>query len=437
MLSKAFSRALFPALFLLVALPAFSDSAVRIVRLSYIENDVQIDRGTGKYEKAMVNLPITAGTKLETGSNGLAEVEFEDESTIRLAPDTTLQITQLSLRESGEKVSTAEVVNGTAYVNFAGTQKSGLTLQFGSDTIVLARSARLRISIDPKAATVAVFKGNIQVNGPSGTKEVKKKETAKLELSQEGTVTLVKSIEQGPYDEWEKKQDKYHSHYASTTYDGSSSYRYGLADLAYYGNFFSAPGYGMLWQPYFSGMGWNPFMDGAWVVYPGRGYTWVSAYPWGWTPFHCGTWVFLSGYGWAWQPGGVWTNWSSQPTLLHPPAGFTVPRPPTVGTTTMVVNRVPTVTMTTQSPGRLAVRTNSAGLGVPRGEVRNLARISERVQDRPIAAHTFNAPGTQPPVAYRGDIHSAARSSQVSTPVMHAPAASAPAHASTAVHPHR
>ena len=37
------------------------------------------------------------------------------------------------------------------------------------------------------------------------------------------------------------------------------------------------PGYGMMWQPYLVGAGWDPFMNGAWTWYPGAGYAWISA----------------------------------------------------------------------------------------------------------------------------------------------------------------
>ena len=432
MLSKALSWFVLPAWLVFLTLPGFADSAVRIVRLSYVHSNVEIDRGSGEYEKAMLNLPITAGAKLRTGSEGLAEVEFEDASTIRLAPDTHVEIPRLSLRDSGEKVSTAMIVDGTAYVNFAGSKNNQLTLQFGPDRIVLSRSARLRISINPEEAAVAVFKGNIEIAGPSGTQPLKKKQTAKLQFSADGAITLVKAVEREPYDDWEKKQNQYHSRYAGNTSHRRSAF--GLADLSYYGNFFTAPGYGMLWQPYFAGVGWDPFMAGAWVFYPGAGFTWVSAYPWGWAPFHCGSWVFLAGYGWAWQPGAVWSNWYSQPTLVNVPPAFPMPHPPAAGTTTLVVNRLPLTStrIVPQSPGTVALRSNSAGLGVPRGGIRNLASLSEKAESRPIAARSFNSPGigSRAPLGYeRGSL----RLSQPSAPAMRSRSA-APVPASAPVH---
>ena len=84
-----------------------------------------------------------------------------------------------------------------------------------------------------------------------------------------------------------------------------SPYGYGVSDLNYYGAYSNVPGYGMMWQPYFAGVGWDPFMDGAWSWYPGYGYMFASAYPWGWMPYRYGNWTFVPGIGWMWQPGGL------------------------------------------------------------------------------------------------------------------------------------
>ena len=62
-----------------------SHSKIRIVRLSEVKGEVQLDRQTGKgFEGAMANLPVVEGERLKTG-NGVAEVEFEDNSTVRVA----------------------------------------------------------------------------------------------------------------------------------------------------------------------------------------------------------------------------------------------------------------------------------------------------------------------------------------------------------------
>jgi FecR protein len=384
------------AIFLLASVLAFSDSQVRAVRLSYVEGGVQITRGSAQeFDKAMVNLPITQGTQLRTMQDGRAEVEFEDGSTLRLAPNTLVEFPQLVLRESGGKASSVEVNKGMVYLDFSGEKQDEFAVQFGKEKIALARSAHFRIGVTDDAASVAVLKGDIQVEGPSGVLQVKKNQTGTFDFANNGHAMLAKNIEEEPLDSWDKQQTDYHVRYASNSYQSYSPYAYGTADLSYYGNFFNAPGYGMMWQPYLVGAGWDPFMDGAWAFYPGWGFGWVSAYPWGWTPYHYGTWMFLPGYGWAWQPGGTWTGWYIHPRVLNPPRGFVAPQAPTTGNRTLIVNRG--TGLTTVSGNKVVIRNNSAGLGVPRGQVNNLAKVSQQVQTHgTVTEHVHAAPAPAP-----------------------------------------
>src|ERR1700756_3987041 len=76
----------------LLSLPALADSQARIVRLSDVQGSVQIDKNTGLgFEHAFVNLPLVQGAQLRTGANGRAEIEFEDGSSMRLAPNTAVE----------------------------------------------------------------------------------------------------------------------------------------------------------------------------------------------------------------------------------------------------------------------------------------------------------------------------------------------------------
>jgi hypothetical protein len=392
MSSKALAGFVLSSLFLLTSVSAVAKSNVRIVRLSYVEGSVQIDRGSGKYEKAFVNFPITEGVKLRAQSESRAEIEFEDGSTLRLVPDSTVQFPQLSLEDSGVKVSTVEILSGTAYVNYAGSRDSSLSLAFGREKIALTKAAHLRIGADEKSSAVAVLKGDIQVEAPSGTSEVKKNQTAEFSVADNDKLALVKDVSDQPFDAWDKQQEQYHERYNTNSYSSYTAGNYGMADLNYYGNFFSAPGYGMMWQPYLIGAGWDPFMEGAWALSPGGGFGWVSSYPWGWAPYHSGAWVFLPGYGWAWQPGGAWSPFYT-PHVLNAPAGFVAPHAPLGGTGTVIVNRGPAPVNTGRIGDKTVIRNNSAGLGVPRGEINNLAKVSQQVQTRgTVVEHTHPAP---------------------------------------------
>src|SRR5437868_552740 len=255
---------------------------------------------------------------------------------------------------------------------------------------MLARAAHLRGLLGDEDSSVAVFKGLVQVDSPSGTIDVKINQPVAFDLAT-NQYKVAKNIQETPYDSWDDQQNEYHTRYAAKSYNSYSPYAYGTTDLSYYGNFFNAPGYGMMWQPYLAGAGWDPFMDGAWAFNSGFGYGWVSAYPWGWTPYHYGTWVFLPGYGWAWQPGGVWMPWYAQPRVVNAPKGFGVPQPPTNGNRTLIVNRSPVSAPSMQSGSKVVIRNNSAGLGIRRGEINNLSKVSRQVETRGVVTQRVSS----------------------------------------------
>ena len=380
----------------LLAIPSFADSQVRIVRLSDVEGNVQIDRNTGQgYEKAFLNLPITQGVKLRAKAEGRAEIEFENGSTLRIIPGTVIEFPELSMRGSGAKVTAVKLEEGTAYLNFNAAKDDEFTLSFGREKAVLTHSVHLRAAVGDTDATLAVFKGDVEVTGPSGTVQVEKKQTATFDLAAQDRYTLAKNLEKDPYDAWDKQQEDYHQRYLNSSYTNYSPYAYGMSDLNYYGNYFNAPGYGMMWQPYFTGVGWDPFMNGSWVWYPGFGYTWVSSYPWGWTPYRYGSWLFVPNYGWAWQPGGSRMAWNTVPRVINPPRQFIPPQPPaTSAHGTVLVQRGPFVTAA--GPGnagsrtKVVIRDDSAGLGIPRGSIRNLGKVSQQVKQQGSATTTVH-----------------------------------------------
>lgn len=376
----------------MVALPCLADSQARVVRLSDVQGSVQIDRNTGQgYEKAFLNLPLTQGVKLHTEAGGQAALEFEDGSTVRLAPKTIVELPQLSLRDSGTKVSAVHLQEGTAYVNYFGAKDDVLELTFGREKLTLTQPAHLRIVMGDVDAAAAVFKGEVQITSPKGTVKVTKYHTANFDLVDDHYY-LADQIDEYPYDSWDKQQAKYQQQYSSNSYASYSPYAYGTDDLSYYGSFFSLPGYGMLWQPYFIGAGWDPFMNGAWAFCPGFGYGWVSAYPWGWTPYHYGSWMFLPMYGWVWQPGGAWMGWNTYPVFLNPPLGFLPPFPPMLpGLRIIPVNRGP---VGVHNGNKVQIASNSAGLGIPRGSVRNLSQLSQLVEQKGIVTTRVHTAGS-------------------------------------------
>ena len=375
----------------LAVTPAFADSQVRIVRLSDVEGKVEADRNTGQgFENAFLNMPMVQGMKLAT-KDGRAEVEFEDGSTLRLTSKTTIEFSDLMLRDSGARVSTVTVKTGMVYVKYVAKGKDDeFTIRFADEKLRLDQATHFRLEVSRDNAELAVFNGELKVDGPSGEAEVSKNRTATFDLLNKEKVTIAKGVDEAPLDAWDKQQNQYHEEYASRASNSNYPYGYGVSDLNYYGNYYDVPGYGWMWQPYFAGVSWSPFADGCWMFYPGFGWMWVSAYPWGWMPYRYGGWSLVPGYGWMWAAGG-WGGWYNVPPVANPPNRFPVPKPPVRGTTTVVVGH-PATGLTSLPPQRLMVQNGTAGLGIPRGAVNNLGRVSHEVQRSGSATVHLSAP---------------------------------------------
>jgi len=411
----------------LAVVSASAESKARIVRLSDVQGSVQMDRGTGDgLDKTFLNMPVIEGSRLKTGDDGRAEVEFEDGSALRIVPNSEVDFTRLSLGDDGQKLSTVQLASGMAYVNYRGKKGDEFTLNFGRESVSLTEPAHFRVGVGTDDATLAVIKGQLNGSGQSGPFEVDQKHTATFDINSDH-YDVAKNYEENSYDDWDKQQSEYHDRYAGSG-KSSSPYAYGMSDMNYYGNYMSVPGYGMVWQPYFMDASWSPFQDGGFVYYPGAGYMWVSAYPWGWMPYRYGNWAFVPGFGWVWQP-GYWNSWYAVPRVVNPPQRIAVPVPPVRGRATVMVGRGLSVNPPAGiAQGRLIIAPGSAGLGVPRGTVRNLDRFSREVNKNNRAVEVAAEPQGRiaPPSRSMGGNSNSANSgsrppsvyppSQVSTP---------------------
>ena len=336
---------------------ALADSNARIVRLSYVDGEAQIDNRDGRgFQQAFLNMPLGPGTRVSTRDDSRAEIEFEDMSTVRLAPNTQVEAQSLDLRSSGAKYTLVDLAEGTAYFNIRKLQDDDdFRITTGRREFSLARASRFRLTVDHRQVVLAVFNGEIEVIGESSQLIVRKNETFTLDLDDPSRYYLAKGVSTDANDDWNRDREDYRDRYASAgNYNGySSAYSYGVTDLNYWGSYTYISGYGNMWRPYYYGVNWNPFNDGAWYWYPGSGWIWVSAYPWGWMPFRYGNWYYIGGHGWCWRPGHNWHRWSPVVAVHNPPPGHVVPTapPPSGHHDPVVVGHGPATILPPEDPG--------------------------------------------------------------------------------------
>lgn len=315
-------------------------STVRTVRLSDVEGRVQIYRAEDlAFPQADVNMPLTEGMRVVTAADGRAEIQFEDGSVVRVAPNSSILLASLTRNPDGSTATEVTALTGLSYYEVNGHGAGQFAVEFGSDTAVPIGSAVLRVDLDSNPAKVADLQGQVQfLSGQSALLTSNSGQTVSFNTADPAQYTTVNTIAADSWDQWNADRDQQLTQLAQD----ETTARAGTGDpndpawndLDYYGDWYDVPGYGQGWAPAGVSANWDPFGDGSWGYYPSFGYTWISAYPWGWWPYHCGAWDWMDSYGWLWFPGNCGLGsfgggWYPYAGVWRVPPGYRPPvRPP-------------------------------------------------------------------------------------------------------------
>lgn len=332
---------------------ASAQSKARIVRLSEVQGTVKIDRAAGQgFEKAFMNLPVIEGSKLKTGADGRAEVEFEDGSALRLGHATEVVFTGLSLGDAGQKIDVVQLVSGTAYVDLhpkaygKGKAADQFQLNFGHESLTVPEAAHFRVELDgAREATIAVFKGKVRATGRSGEFTVAEKHTATVDFADNNAAkndvaknddpkndelnndqlkndaksddpknapgeNVAAKVDPAKADPPQADPTAKDTFTIARDYDPAPSDEWDQQQTDYHDRYALAAGASNLSSPYSYGLSDLNYY-GSYMNCPGYGFGWqpyfINA---GWNPFQDGGWMwypgsgytFVSAYPWGWMP---------------------------------------------------------------------------------------------------------------------------------------
>lgn len=282
----------------------------RAVRLSYVQGQVQISQsGQEITGQAAANMPLFEGYQVTTGQDGQAEIQFEDGSVARIAPDSGLTLTVL--RGHGADGQAEIVLNGgLGYFELQGGDQAGrMDVRFGDADVSAGGFTVMRINMDTQPGALAVFSGNAHVvRGDAMAVDLHGNESLTFNGSNPSQYNLAETVETNSWDQWNSDRDQAMQTEAGTKNKATDSFvnndNPAWNDLNANGNWYDVPGQGFVWSPYAAvNAGWDPYGCGQWMWTPQFGYTWVSCYNWGFMPYSCGTWNFYNSFGWGWAPG--------------------------------------------------------------------------------------------------------------------------------------
>ncbi len=284
-----------------------------VVRLSDVEGMVQILRGNQtEFSQAVMNMPLIQGSRIETGADGRAEIEFQDGSVARITPNSSLSITRLQATSDGTLETAVEQLSGLIYYELRSDSKTPFQVMIGDRRVTPLANSTFRINLDGAPQGLAVMDGRVQVEGASNSylAEVRQGQTINFQPSGNAQYTIAEGVRPNGFDEWNDQRDQEAAQEAQNqtparVQQGGGSIMdsgIGWSDLDNAGGWYPLPGYGMVWQPWGAGPGFDPYGFGEWADF-GGGYSWISGYSWGWLPFNCGAWSYIGSFGWGWMPG--------------------------------------------------------------------------------------------------------------------------------------
>jgi hypothetical protein len=380
------------------------ETASNVARVSFVQGSVQLLAGQGAdFQQAVMNMPVLDGSRLQTGGDGEAEIEFGDGSVARLTPNSSLQFDHMGV----DQVQ-LEQMSGLSYYEFnVGNGHPPFSVQFANVYVQPTANSILRVGLD-SGWEVAVINGSVKVQGQGiSFVDVAENQTIRSGAENSGApYTVAQGINGDSWDNWNQDRDQAIAQEASQQTpvrdDAANPQNENWNDLDADGNWYPVEGAGNVWVPGGVGAGWDPYGAGYWAYYPTMGYTWVSSYPWGWLPYHCGAWNYYS-FGWGWAPGGCGVAWSPVIVVRNHPPGWIMPvrpvfppvgaRPITVSGRLIAVDRGPIATGPWGFKGAVPRPDHQQALNFNGRMVAPVGRIDVRTQSFTAAKGT--APGTR------------------------------------------
>ena len=239
----------------------YSDATyAEIVRISYVEGDVRISRGTqnekdggATWEKAVADLPLEVGFSLVTGA-GRAEIELEDASTLYLGENSVLTFNDLHTT-GGVPYTELALLTGTVTLHVrpyvAGEM---VVLKTPKDQLSVRYPGKSDLRVTSYADATAIASQGANVLRLPGIKE-EALTNGQTEFYDEGhRIASPFSIDPDTFAAWDKWVANRVAQRSAAISDvmkasGLTSPIPGMADMNGRGTFFECAPYGTCWEP--------------------------------------------------------------------------------------------------------------------------------------------------------------------------------------------
>ncbi|HLJ51455.1 MAG TPA: DUF6600 domain-containing protein [Bryobacteraceae bacterium] len=271
-----------------------------IARISLLNGDVSVRRGdSGDVTAAAINAPLGPQDGLLTSSTARAELQFDAANSVRIAPNSEVQMGDLQYN-----VHIVQVAIGTVTYTVLNDSQAQSEIDTPNVAVRPLQRGAYRITVrEDGTSEIVVRSGEAEVATQRGSEHVRAGQMMMVRGNPpdvEFQVVAAPALDE--WDSWNQSRDRQVT--SSRSAQNVNPNIYGTEDLDQNGRWQYDSTYNQnVWVPSV-GPDWAPYRDGRWVWEDWYGWTWVGAEPWGWAPYHFGRW-YHAGFGWAWWPGPV------------------------------------------------------------------------------------------------------------------------------------
>ena len=262
----------------------------RVGRLVLIDGTVSYHTADQNYwQRARRNYPVTTGQSFWTEPNSHAAVDI---ATNRIYLDGSTELDISALDDATAQFSLPE--GAVLLVLDALAQGSPFQVQMARAAVTVSTAGRYElIAGDTEhASQVTVFNGSAHVSGNGFELDVHAGEAAVISGAESIHAEVRAAGAVDAFVAWVEAQERPHRRHAPAV----ASTMTGAAELAAYGAWARAAGYGDIWYPDVPA-GWAPYREGYWAWVEPWGWSWIDEEAWGFAPFHYGRWRMIDDRG--------------------------------------------------------------------------------------------------------------------------------------------
>ena len=242
-------------------------------RLSFVDGQVSFFRpGAQEWTPAQVNMPLSPGDRLQTGSPGNLEIQIGDRAFARGWANTRIELTN-------QEPDHLQINLTAGHVAFdLRTLEPGQTIELDTPNgaFTVERSGYYRIEVDGETTTFASRRGGRASLTPAsgGSIAIAASEQVVVTGTDAPQIASYAAPELDAWDRWNYARTDDQVEAVSARYLPSGVY--GRTTSISTATGARCPSYGAVWVPRGVGVDWAPYSTGRWIYDPYYAWTWVD-----------------------------------------------------------------------------------------------------------------------------------------------------------------